>query len=54
MELKIVSYITKSQIPYVQLGAGKVNFPTFDAESKSAEIPNSLCPVGTGGGGGNW
>ena len=54
--------LLKSNIPYVQWGGGgrrvgggvgcKVDFPTFDAESKSAKIPNSLCPVEGGGGGG--
>ena len=29
---------------------GEVNFPTFDAESKSAQTQNSLCPLGGGGG----
>ena len=39
-------------------GRGQVtaNFqlPTFDPESKSAKMPNSLCAGGGGGGGGRW
>ena len=33
-------------------GAGDELFPTFDADSKSPKIPNSLCDGGGGGGGG--
>ena len=43
--------LLKFQIPYVHGGGGGVGdgqLPTFDAESKSAKISNSLC----GGGGG--
>ena len=45
----------KSQIPYMLGGGGggeaETQLPTFDAESKSAKILNSLYGVGGGGGG---
>ena len=45
--------LLKSQIPYVSGGGGggvsDGQLPTFDAESKSAKIPNSLCEWGGGG-----
>ena len=34
------------------VGVENVDIPTFEAESKSAKIPNSLCSLGGGGGGG--
>ena len=52
--------LLKSQIPYTAGGGGgggggvveNADLPTFDAECKSAKIPNSLCGRGGGGGGG--
>ena len=48
--------LLKSQIPCMRRGGGrgvKSELPTFDAESKSAKVPNSLCEKGWGGGGKN-
>ena len=45
--------LLRSQIPYM-VGKGVVHdeqLPTFDAESKSAKIPNSLYTGGEGGSG---
>ena len=43
--------LLNSQIPYVGgRGVENADFPTFDTESKSAKIPNSLCGQGGGGG----
>ena len=33
-------------------GGGFMVVPTFDAESKSAKVQNTICPMGVGGGGG--
>ena len=45
MGLKMAPCITKSKIHYFWCG-GEVNFPTLDAESKSAKILNSLHGIG--------
>ena len=45
--------LLKSLIPYAGGGGGgleNVDLRTFDAESKSAKISNSLCGWGGGGG----
>ena len=52
------SKIPMSDVCMLEGGGGcyLIHVPTFDAESKSAKIQNSLCPVcvcvGGGGGGG--
>ena len=45
--------LLKSKIPCVSWGGGGVRnqLPTFDPESKSPKIQNSLCQLGGGGGG---
>ena len=53
--LMLTPNLLKSQIPYTVgwgRGAGDKLFPTFDAHSKSAKIPNSL--YGGWGEGGSW
>ena len=53
--LKMVRRIAlpNAKFPMSGGGVGWINFPTFDAESKSTEVPNSLCPM-EGGGGLGW